>query len=127
MRVSSSTLLEVQRDTQRPKHSQGGRLRAHSTSLRSNPNHHELQNFTQKSIASVRENKSPYRHQLSDQQSDQQQYKKWDQQNFHRFKDLNQLPTRQRHAVETYLTNQRAAESGKGGEGELLRNIDYYA
>jgi len=83
--------LEVQRDTQRPKHSQGGRLRAQPTTLRSNPSHHELQNFTQKNIAPVRENKSPYRHQ----QSDQQQYQKRDQQNFHRFKDLNQLPTRQ--------------------------------
>ena len=121
MRVSSSSAaLEMLQDTKRTERSQSGRAferleRAESKqNERSNQPRHDLQELKQKHLESPRDPHAVHRNQQADKQ------------NFHRFKDINQLPTQQRHAVKTYLDNQREAESASDN-GELLGSIDYYA
>jgi len=122
MRVSASfAALEMLQNSKRTEQAQSGRARFERLETieskgkeRSDQTRHELQELKQKNLESPRDPQAVHRNQQADKQ------------NFHRFKDINQLPTKQRHAVKTYLDNQRAAENESGG-GELLRSIDYYA
>lgn len=119
MRVSSSfAAMELIQNSQRTEQAQGSRSRLEPVERQGKePNlrtRHELQEVKEKNLERSRDPQVVHRNHQTDKQ------------NFHRFKDVTQLPSKQRHAVETYLDNQREAELESSG-GELLRHIDYYA
>ena len=110
--------MEALQNNHRTEQAQSNRARLErieeTSKERSHQTRHELQEYRDRRLEVARDPSTVHRNNRADQS------------NFHRFKDVDQLPTRQRQAVMTYMDNQRRADQDVEGE-VLLKHVDCYA